>query len=454
MTSCTGSKIAVVVVSGLLVLAGSAVTLVGSLRNAPAAGYDPPPVDFSLADRVAEGGEVEWVSDHLAVVGGLKVVHIWGSPREMGRQHGEAVAEAVKGVRDVYLRRTVTEDWGYSREYQLTCAEAMLQHIPEAYVEEMRGVAEGSGVDFEDILLLHTHADTAHFGKEWTDGGAAPVMGCSNFVAFGEATVGGDVFHGRNLDWTIKTGVQEHAILLIAEPEGGVPFALLTYAGGIGGVTGMNAEGITFGEMTSQTADETLDGLPLFFACRRILDSCRDLGEVEEFVLHYPGTTGWNFMIADGEARDARAFEVDAVRRVAFRPNDPGEAHPPLSQPIPCAIRRTNHPVSPEVQESVARRVDLPNLHLARAAVPALDTWHRYAALGEWIAEDHWGTVDDRTARAMLQTRPVAAGNTLHSAVFNATEHVLWVANASLDEPAWKQVYVRLDLDDWIGRRP
>jgi hypothetical protein len=275
-------------------------------------------------------------------------------------------------------------------------------------------------------------------------------MGCSNFVTLGEATADGKVYHGRNLDWSIRTGVQEYAILLIAEPEGGVPFALLSYAGGIGGVTGMNAEGITFGEMTSQTADETLEGMPLFFVCRRILDSCRDLEEVEKLVTGYPGTTGWNFVIADGEAGDARAFEVDARQRVVFRPNDPAEDHPPLSYPIPNAIRRTNHPTSLEVQESVAERLGLPNLHLARAAVPALDTWQRYAALGEWIYEDHYGEVDARLARAMLGSRPVAAGNTLHSAVFNATDRVLWVANASSDEPAWSQPYVRIGLDEWL----
>ena len=447
------------VVLGLLVLPASAVSLLGSLRVAPVVAYEAPPVDTSRVSEPLPEPTVESLGPHLYQVGELTVVHVWGSPREMGRQHGEAVAEAVKGVQETYLKASVTEGKGYSVEYQLECAEAMLRHIPEDYIEEMHGVAEGAGVPYEDILLLHTHADTVHFGKGWSKIGATTQARrstdawlCSNFVAVGEATADGHTIHGRNLDWTIKTGVQEHAILLIAEPDGGVPFALLTYAGGIGGVTGMNAEGITFGEMTSQTNHETLDGLPLFLVCRTILQTCHDLDEVEQFVTTYPGTTGWNFMIADGEAGDARAFEVDAVHREVFGLGDPSEDDAPVSNAIPNAIRRTNHPISRSMQKSVAARLELPSVELARIAVPTLDTWQRYSALGTWIAEDHFGEVDPTLARAILQSHPVAAGNTLHSAVFDATDTVMWVANASAERPAWDRPYARVDLREWVGR--
>ena len=450
-------RVVAFVLIAVIVLVAAAVTYFTSLQAAPAAAYRPPPVNTLLVEKPDPPAPVKKISDHLYEVGGLKVLHVWGSPEEMGRQHGEGLAEEMKAAHERYMVERVTWDQGYSLEYQRQCAEAMERHIPEEYIREMRALGEAAGMEYEQILLLHTHADMVHFGKEWgkvTDGRQRRQESlCSNFVAFGEATSDGKVYHGRNLDWSTGTGVQEYAVLLIAEPDGGVPFALMSYAGAIGGVTGMNAEGITFGEMTSSTADETLDGLPLFLACRRILDSCRDLEQVEDFVTTYPGTTGWNFMIADGEAGDARAFEVDAKRRVMFGPNDPAENLPPLSYPIPNAIRRTNHPTSPEVQEAAAARVGIDNIPLARVILPTIDTWHRYAALGKWIAEDHYGKIDERIARAMLQSEPVAGGGNLHSAVFNATDRVLWAANASLEEPAWSQPYVRIDLNEWIGKR-
>lgn len=447
-------------VLGLLVVGSFVVTYISSLRAAPAAGYQPPPLNLSHVAKPDAEPKVQKLSDHLYLVNGLRVVHVWGTPREMGRQHGKALAAEIKAGIERYMKRKVEDDWGYSVDYQRQCAASMVKHIPREYIEEMRGVAEGAGVPYETILLLHTHADMVHFGKEWgrvTDGRMRKRESlCSNFVAFGPATVGGKVYHGRNLDWTTGTGIQEFAIVLIAEPEGKVPFALLAWAGCIGGVTGMNAEGITFGEMTSSTADETLDGMPLFFVCRRILDTCRDLKEAVDFVRTYPGTTGWNFMIADGEAKDARAIEVDARQRVVYGPNDPNELHPPMSYPIPHAIRRTNHPITPALQESIASRVGITGLKVSiiRSGVPFMDTWQRYAALGYWLSEEYYGRIDERIARAMLQTPPVAGGGNLHSAVFNATDGVMWVANASIDEPAWSQPYVRVDLKEWLTMRP
>jgi hypothetical protein len=442
----------------LVVLLAGGVTYVSSFRAAPAAGYEPPPLDLSLVAKPDPEPKVEKISDHLYRVNGLRVLHVWGSPRELGRQQGEAVAAEIKGGLERYMRKRVLEEQHYSLEYQRQCAAAMVEHIPPEYIEEMKGVAEGAGVPYEEVLLLHTHADMVHFGKEWgkvTDGRQRKQESlCSNFVAFGSATVDGKVYHGRNLDWTTGTGIQEFATLLIAEPEGKIPFALMAWAGCIGSVTGMNAEGITFGEMTSSTADETLDGMPLFLACRQILDSCHDLNEVEQFVRTYPATTGWNWMIADGDARGARAFEVDAKQRVVYRPNDPREFHPPMSYPIRNAIRRTNHPITPSLQESIASRVGITGIKvpIVRTAVPFMDTWQRYASLGKWISQDYYGEIDERIARAMLQSKPVAGKGNLHSAVFDATDRVMWVANASLKDPAWSQPYVRIDLKGWLAR--
>ena len=441
----------------LLALIATGVTYVASLQAAPAAGYKPPPLYMGLIAKPDPPAPVRKISDHLYKVGALKVVHVWGTPREMGLQYGRAVGADFRAAYELYMHKHVEIDGHYPLDYQRQCAEAMSKHIPQEYLEEMRAVAEGAGVPYEQILLLHTHADMVHFGHEWgkvTNGRDRKTESmCSNFVAFGPATKDGKVIHGRNLDWSTGTGVQQHAVLYMAEPNGSVPFAILTYVGGIGGVTGMNAEGITFGEMTSSTADETLGGLPLFFVCRHILDSCRDLNQVEQFVKTYPGTAGWNFMIADGEARDARAFEVDAKRRVVYRPNDPAENDPPVSWPIPNAIRRTNHPISREVQLAALARFGMESLALARVALPTMDTWQRYACLGQWISHDYYGKIDERAARAMLQTPPLAGGGNLHSAVFNATDRVMWVANASVAEPAYSQPYVRIDLREWTGKR-
>ena len=424
--------------------------------------YQAPALDLTHADNADDSPAIGQLGPHRWRAGDLDVVVAWGSPREMGRQFGEAMADEIKVGVEQYLHARVRDRLGYEMDYQRRCAAAMEPHIRPEYIEEMKGVAEGAGVTYEEILLMPTHADMVHYGKGWSleaggekreagDGGAQE---CSNFAVFGQHTVGGKLIHGRNLDWTTSTGIQEHGCVYIGLPEEGNAFALVTYPGVIGAVTGMNARGITFGEMTSSSSDETLDGMPLMFICRQILQHCDTIGDVDEMVASYPCTTGWNFVVGDGQGPDARAYEVDAGDVGVFGPGDAAEDHRPISWPLPEAVRRTNHYLSPEMQEKQAKRYGVTNLALAKAVLPTMDTWQRYAALSQWIESKPQGKIDARIARAMLQSAPVAGNGNLHSVVFDATDRVMWVANASLTEPAWKQTYVRIELAEWLSRAP
>jgi isopenicillin-N N-acyltransferase-like protein len=411
--------------------------------------FTPPPLRLDLLADYAESAHLEPVGKGLWRVDGLAVVRAQGPPREMGRQYGRALAPQIKQAVQAYLLDKVVRQWGYPLDYQRRCAASMLRHIPAEYVEEMQGVAEGSGMDYQLILLLHTHADTVHYGKSWGRPGAAPGRSCSNFAVWGRWTTHGQLLHGRNLDWTTDTGVQQVACVYVGVPQQGLPFALVTYAGCIGAVTGMNAAAISFGEMTSSSAAETLDGLPLFFLCRKLLQYCRSIEQVEDLVTRdYRPTTGWNFVVTDAKVPTARVFEVDAQQVVMFKPSDPAENDPPLHWPLPECVRRTNHYVSRAMQQRQARRVKIPYA-VGRLLLRSLDTWQRYAALSYWI-KTHPHQLDARLARALLQTEPVAGKGNLHSVVFEPAARRMWVANASWHEgraqPAWQQHYVYLDL--------
>jgi hypothetical protein len=48
------------------------------------------------------------------------------------------------------------------------------------------------------------------------------------------ATADGTLYHGRVLDYGVDLRLQEHAVLIVAEPTGGIPFVNVSYAGFIG----------------------------------------------------------------------------------------------------------------------------------------------------------------------------------------------------------------------------
>ncbi|MCX7597850.1 MAG: C45 family peptidase, partial [Armatimonadetes bacterium] len=437
-----GAIVLAALVSLVLALAAAAKALL-----VQATSFTPPPLrtdllrDYRERASIARLDAYTWKADNLAVVVAR------GSPREMGRQYGAALRDPIRKGIQLYLIGKVVRDWNYPLDYQRRCASAMRHHIPAEYIEELEGVAEGSGVDFDMLLLMHTHADTVHYGHSWGRRDAAPGKDCTNFAVWGRWTTHGQLIHGRNLDWTVSTGVQTCACVYVGLPRQGVPFALVTYAGCIGGVTGMNAEGITFGEMTSSSSAETLDGMPLFFLCRQLLQYCRRIEDAERMVATYPPTTGWNFLVADGKVPTARAFEVDAKSVEIFGPADPAENDPPLHWPMQDCVRRTNHFVGREHQLRQCERYHF-NYRLARSVLRSIDTWRRYASVSHWIAANP-GKLDAREARALLQTAPVGGDGTLHSVVMEPAAQRMWVANASFQGgkggPAWKEHYVYLD---------
>lgn len=413
--------------------------------------FTPPPLRTDLLGDYSDSARVEQVSPNLFRLDGLPVVVVSGSPHDMGFQYGRALAAQIRTGLALYLDHQVTEEWHYPVDYQRRCAESMSKRIPPEFLEEMRGVAEGAGVDYDQVLRMHTHADMVHFGHGWGKPNAAPGMDCSNFAVWGRWTTNGQLLHGRNLDWATGTGVQQSACIYVGLPASGTPFALVTYAGCIGGVTGMNAAGLTFGEMTSSSSAETLDGMPLFVIVRNLLEHCRTIDEAVAMVKAYPRTTGWNFLMSDAKVPTARAFEVDAKNVVVFGPNDRTENDPPLHWPMPDCVRRTNHFLSREMQSRQCERVKIPYA-AARAALRGLDTWRRYACLSQWI-RDNRGKIDARLARALLQTAPVGGGGNLHSVIFEPGAKRMWVANAGWSEgkghPAWEQHYVPVDLTRW-----
>ncbi len=444
---------------GLVALAAAiavplAIVSVGQGLYGAAAEYKAPPLRTDLLADFSTKPKIRQVNEHLYRLDGLAVVVAWGSPEQMGQQYGRAVRDMIHRAVQQYLIGKVVKEWGFPLDYLLRCARDMERHIPDEYIREMRALADAAGIDYRTVLEMHTHADIVHYGKSWGRPDAAPGKECSNFAVWGRWTTDGQLIHGRNLDWTTSTGVQEQAVVYIGKPQRGVPFAIVTHAGLIGGVTGMNKAGITMGEMTSSSSAETLDGLPLMLVFRYVLQHCRTLEEAVAFMTRqYKPTTGWNFVIGDGKKPEAVALEVDAAGVQVFRAGDPRENDPPLHWAMPDCVRRTNHFVDREHQKRQYERVkdELPvqSFEAARMALRLTDTWRRYAALSAWIKANR-GRIDARLARALLQTAPVGGDGNLHSVVMKPADQMMWVANAAFEggkgRPGWAQHYVPIPL--------
>jgi predicted choloylglycine hydrolase len=422
----------------------------------------PDPLEYQPEILIPEEAELldEEGPGKLYRVGQLLVCVMEGTHKDMGFQHGRLLAEKIRHItKEGYMQKALYGN-GYSHEYSIEQARRMEKHFPPEYIEEMQGIVEGvkaAGVEdvtYEELLVAACIAELLHH-----DPNAPPE--CSNVAVFGKWTPDGRLLHARNLDWTIGKSAQDDALTLVWRPKDATPFMMLGYAGLIGGVSGMNAAQITIGEMTSSSPEETFDGIPLQIIMRMVVEKASTLDEAVGIIQKGPRTLGWNLVIGDGKIPDARALEVDKNTVDVFTPDDPHETPEMGHKSLPDAIRRTNHPCGETQQKKIVKamgpRIGIDGSDwekakpLTKAFLAGQNTFHRYVWLGEQI-EARPGAVDVETALALLANGPVAAGNTLHSFVFDPANEIAYIANAAVEPPetAWKTPYTKLNLSQWF----
>ena len=346
----------------------------------------------------------------LEDIDGSKVLHVLGTPYEMGYQQGALLRDEIRELVRFLFEVKAKEATIKLGEFKLLDPKRAIQgiaatqktYIPARFTEEMRGVADGAGMPLGDVIAANFIPEMFH---------------CSGFALGGSATKDGALYHGRILDYGCDWRLQEHAVLTIAEPVGKIPFVNVTYAGFIGSVTGMNARGISIGEMGGRGLGHW-DGVPMALLVRMALEDANDLDAAITVFRDHPRTCEYFYVVADGKSGQAVGMEAswDAFGVVRM-----GEAHPRLPHAVADAV--------------------------------LLSAGQRYEELVRRVKAGH-GTFDAESARALMD-RPVAMKSNLHSVLFETRSSRLWVANASIDgAPAVTQPYHAFQLTELLTHRP
>ena len=345
----------------------------------------------------------------LEQIGGRRVLHLAGTPYAMGYQHGRLlrveVAELTRFLLDEKASDLKLEFGGLKVDPAAlirTVAEGQRRFVPPRFFEELRGLADGSGVPLDDLIVCNFIPELFH---------------CSGFALGGSATGGAPLLHGRVLDYGTDWRLQEFAVLVVAEPEGRVPFVNVTYAGFIGSVTGLNAEHISIGEMGGRGLGHWA-GVPMAVLVRMALEESHSLEDAIAVFRDHPRTCEYYYVIADGETGRAAGLEASWH---AFEVVGMGEAHPRLPEAVPDAL--------------------------------ILSAGDRYLELVRRVREGH-GAIDPDAALRLMEP-PVAMRSNLHCALFEPASTRFWVANAAPDgSPAATQPYAEFVLNDLLGRVP
>jgi hypothetical protein len=302
---------------------------------------------------------------------GLRILHVKGTPYEIGYQHGVLLRHEIrKGLREqIYGRLILEED--ISHLLLLRHARRVDDYLTYEYREEMHGLADGAGISYSDVLLLNSFHDLASqpppkqeirdlllafyplfvppldsvdlfpptaSSLENTPTGGIPSLPLETaFAAFGRATEDGKLLHG--LDVASPQPSLGDTLLIVYQPQVGNSFVALAWPGAVGVTIGLNEEKISVAVLASTSQDGSLEGVPLSFILRDVLEYAGDIPTALTLIASVKRTTGNNVVIGDGKPADAQAMEVSAHLYAVFEAEDD-------------LIVRANHYLDPTLSET------------------------------------------------------------------------------------------------------
>ncbi len=165
--------------------------------------------------------------------------------------------------------------------------------LSKNYIDELRGVSEGSGIPFNQILIASFIPELFTFS-------------CTSFVK----NINGRLIHGRNLDYYFPL-IGENPIIVRYLLNGEIPYTTVGCVGYLGAFTGMNDKGITITVNAAPTVNsDDGDGKPITFEVRDLLAHSRTLTDISVNLKDYHSIKGWMLTIGSNGERKALVYNI------------------------------------------------------------------------------------------------------------------------------------------------
>src|SRR6266480_3140200 len=208
--------------------------------------------------------QVRAMDEHV----GLPTIELSGSHREIGRQHGESARTQIRDSIAYYresFKKITGLDWTDIKKNAPRWVAPIESYFP-GITDEIRGIGEGAGVAFEEVLALNARGElSTHnpFADEAEEG-------CSSYALLPQASGDGHVYCGQNWDWRCETA---GTVVLVRITQPGKPAIIMQTEAGQVGRHGANSAGIALNANGLGTRWGKGIGVPQPIIRRKILES-------------------------------------------------------------------------------------------------------------------------------------------------------------------------------------
>lgn len=243
------------------------------------------------------GGTVDKGEARLEYYGEIPVVHLYGTPVEMGEQYGALMKDQLNSV---YTMVDVLFSPGTIKKYKAQGRKS-IDKVPTDIKEYIKGMAAISGVSEENILILNL----------------IPRVTCSVLAVWDSATIDGNLLMGRNADYVFKKINKALGLIVVKHPDTGLATVTSTFVGMVGGFTGMNEKGVCYGNMLvyNGISDEVnISGLPIQMLMQTGGEKAETAREMIDYLMQQQHMVPGNVMCAD--CNEAIIAELSQTRNV------------------------------------------------------------------------------------------------------------------------------------------
>jgi len=212
---------------------------------------------------------VEFRNSKKIIKNGITVIYLSGSPYEIGFGHGKLCKEEILQAHEYHFSLYDNRKNSEYMQGWMKSAKEVKKHIPEEYIEEMRGIGDGSGIGYDKILFVNLLTTVARRN------------GC---FAFAYKDKNSNIHVTRQVDLDIRQELWKKMILFIVKPQNGNMFAAISNPGWVDGETGMNDKGLYISQNAINIRQSKLNIMPITHLTRSMLQYADTINDIDKIL--------------------------------------------------------------------------------------------------------------------------------------------------------------------------
>lgn len=359
------------------------------------------------------------------------VVHVWGTPYQQGFAQGQLLQSTIKQLAPMivqyieqmaqqyvpWLPSSLVDDivaFGAPLLLEMSF-NSTKKFAPQAYLDEMQGIADGAGVDVKDVQNYNMFPELTK-------------AACTIVGATGASTTNGKLTQLRGLDFDPTCPISSFAQVTIYHNNEGPVFANVGWSGMVGVLTGLSNTTIGIGEkvwLNHAKGIEGTEGEPWMFILRDAL-TAPNMSVALSRIQNANRTCAIHVGIGDSTSNTFHGIEIakDAYNLYNW-----------------TSLNWTGHPIIEDV------------FYWDKHEQPSHDP-----CLGDLLNQT-WGSIN--AEQMALSTASIFQTGNMHCVTMDYANNVIYLANARKPDitegnlNAYDRVFTQLDLKAlWNEPRP